>query len=57
MLYMTLEHQNIFVTTKAYKELGDDSKMENSTTYHGYCRLPYAVFTVHFLKLGFNFTM
>lgn len=46
----------MFVTSKANPEFDVDSN-GIQYTYYGYCRFPYAVFTVHFLKLGFNFSM
>lgn len=45
-----------FVNSEANTEFHVDSQMENSRHTMD-CRFPYAVFTVHFLKLGFNFSM
>lgn len=45
-----------FVNSEANTKFHVDSQMENSRHTMD-CRFPYAVFTVHFLKLGFNFSM
>lgn len=52
-----LETFKIFVISKANTEFNVDSKMENNTCTMDIVGFLNAVFTVHFLKLGFNFSM